>query len=92
MREDLVIKKAVITEKTTKLAQKGWFTFAAGIKAGKNQIKTAVAKLFNVQVMAVRISRQGDKKKALVKLAPGQRIDLFVSETKNEKQKQNKKK
>jgi large subunit ribosomal protein L23 len=86
MRDDTIVKKPIITEKTMRLAQAGWFTFAVGARAKKNQIKTVVERLFKVKVLAVRTSRWPKGKKALVKLAPGQTIDLFVQE-KDEKAK-----
>ncbi len=94
-----LIKKPIITEKSLKLAGTGLFTFSVDPKATKNQIKEAVVKHFGVKVVSVhtmtvvgKTRRQprrrsnyqtSDWKKALVQLAPGQKIDLFtIEETK----------
>ncbi len=69
------------------------YTFAVGATANKNQIKEAVEALYNVTVVEINtVVRQPEekktgkkrlsvtmprKKKALVKLAEGQTIDLF---------------
>ncbi|MFH1841039.1 MAG: 50S ribosomal protein L23 [Candidatus Shapirobacteria bacterium] len=102
MRGDVIIKKPVITEKTMKLASTGWFTFEVDLRANKNQIREVVAEAFKVKVMEVKTARQKgkekrrrsggtsrkpDRKKAIVKLAPGQKIDLFAVENKDEKHK-----
>jgi large subunit ribosomal protein L23 len=86
MRENAIIRKPMITEKTMRLVSFGWFTFAVGVGANKNQIKVAVEKLFKVKVVEVRTSKWQGRKKAIVKLAPGQKIDLFTKE-KDEKAK-----
>ena len=85
-----IIRSPVITEKATLLADKGQTVFRVAIDATKPEIKAAVEGLFKVKVMAVntvvtkgktkrfrgRPGRRSDVKKAYVKLAEGQTIDL----------------
>lgn len=83
-----VIKRPIITEKTTKLKQQNFYVFEVDINATKSMVKQAVEKLFNVDVMSVRtmiikgkLRRYGryegyrpDWKKAVVKIKQGQTI------------------
>ena len=85
-----IIRSPVITEKATLLAEKGQTVFRVAIDASKPEIKAAVEGLFGVKVMAVntvvakgktkrfrgRPGKRSDVKKAYVKLAEGQSIDL----------------
>lgn len=88
-----IIKKPIITEKSLRDAQMGVFTFEVDKNANKNQIKTNIEALFKVHVKEVRSANfhgkkrlvgkkrtpvaQPDRKKAWVKLAPNEKIDLF---------------
>ncbi len=86
-----IIKRPIITEKTTRLKEENKYVFEVDIKATKNDIKQAVEKLFNVDVEDVhtciikgKLRRYGryegyksDWKKAIVKLKPGQTIKLL---------------
>jgi large subunit ribosomal protein L23 len=87
-----VIKKPLITEKTTMLAEKfKTYAFEVDTESNKTQIKHAVESGFSVKVVAVRTmivrgrwlkvqSKYGPpklSKKALVTLAEGQTIALF---------------
>jgi len=89
-----ILIKPLITEKTLKLANAfNCFTFKVSAGANKDQIKTAVARTFDVDVKRVRTSssqplfkRTGRKrlkriiprqKKAFVYLEEGQVIELF---------------
>lgn len=86
-----VIKKPLITEKNTLHNAAGVYVFEVDMKADKDVIKTAVEKKFKVKVDSIRtaICRGRSKtnkfgrgavprwKKALVKLAPGEKIALF---------------
>ena len=86
-----IIKRPIITEKSSALVEKLQYTFEVDPKATKLEIKDEKKKIFNVKVVAVRtinVQRkakrmqryQGFKpgyKKAIVKLAPGQSIDAF---------------
>lgn len=99
MRQDLVLKRPLITEKTMFLAQLGKFTFEVDKKSTKDMIAGAIENQFNVKVTKVStiktkgknkrfgskrlISRLSDIKKAIVELKQGQKIDLF--EVKEEK-------
>ncbi len=88
-----VIRRPVLTEKNTRLMeQENQYTFEVAREANKVQIKEAVELAFpNVHVLDVRTSvvpskprRRGRTfgsskpwKKAVVTLAPGERIDMF---------------
>ena len=85
-----IIRSPVITEKTTLLAEIGQTAFRVAIDATKPQIKAAIEGLFGVKVLSVntvltkgktkrfrgRPGRRSDVKKAYVRLAEGQSIDL----------------
>jgi len=87
-----VIKAPLISEKSTFLANvKNAYTFEVDKSADKGQIKAAIEKLYDVKVLDVRTvnvpgkpkrTRSGEKttgewKKAIVKLHPDHKIDLF---------------
>jgi len=83
----------IITEKSMQQVGTGEYTFKVRSKATKKNIAQAVEKFFKVDVRSVRtISVKGKKrrvgrfrqeiklpdwKKAIVKLAPEQKIDVF---------------
>jgi large subunit ribosomal protein L23 len=85
-----VIRSPVITEKATMLGEKNTMVFRVAIDATKPEIAAAVEGLFGVTVEGVntlvakgktkrfrgRPGRRSDVKKAYVKLAAGQTIDL----------------
>ena len=85
-----IVRSPVITEKTTLLGEIGQSAFRVAIDATKPQIKAAIEGLFGVKVLAVntvltkgktkrfrgRPGRRADVKKAYVRLAEGQSIDL----------------
>ena len=85
-----IIKAPVITEKSSALAQEGKYVFKVDSKANKTEIKEAVEKIFKVKVESIstinakvkkrRVGRYtgltNRYKKAIVKLAEGQTIDL----------------
>lgn len=85
------IKRPIITEKNSMLAENGVYVFEVDRKASKTDIKKAIEKSFRVKVDAVRTSicrnrakrtRLGEGrvrywKKAMVKLAAGEKISLF---------------
>ncbi|MCS6931538.1 MAG: 50S ribosomal protein L23 [Acetobacteraceae bacterium] len=80
----------VITEKATALGERGQVTFRVPLSATKPEIKAAVEGLFGVTVVSVntvvtkgktkrfrgRPGTRSDTKKAMVRLAEGQSIDL----------------
>lgn len=88
-----ILKKPIITEKSMDLVGWGCYTFEVDRRANKNQIKEAVEKLFQVDVLKVktavikgRTRKVGRRrrevkgksgKKALVFLKKGQKIDVF---------------
>jgi len=88
-----VLRRPVMTERNTDLMQQGRYTFEVAPDANKIQIKAAVEAAFpNVTVLAVntmnvhrKLRRQRTRlrgyrsgwKKAIVTLAPGQRIEIF---------------
>ena len=85
-----IIKAPVITEKSSILAQEGKYVFKVSPKANKTEIKDAIEKIFKVKVESIstinakvkkrRVGRYtgltNRYKKAIVKLAEGQTIDL----------------
>ena len=85
-----VIVSPVITEKSTRASENNQVVFKVRREATKPQIKAAVEKLFGVKVLAVNTltrkgktkrfrgieGRQKDVKKAVVKLAEGEKIDV----------------
>ena len=86
-----VIVRPVISEKTYALIAAGKYTFRVDDRAHKFEIREAVEKAFDVDVIKVRTSKVRSKpkrrgmvkgrsrswKKAVVELAPGQTIELF---------------
>lgn len=88
-----IIKRPVITEKVINQTAFGEYTFMVDRSATKDQIKEAVEKFFEVNVIRVRTLRlKGkakkvgklrktinlpDRKKAVVKLKEGQKIEYF---------------
>ena len=85
-----IIRSPVVTEKATALSERNTVVFRVALDASKPQIKAAVEGLFSVKVMGVntlivkgktkrfrgRPGVRSDIKKAYVKLAAGQTIDL----------------
>jgi large subunit ribosomal protein L23 len=85
-----VILSPVVTEKATAASQYNQVVFRVTLDATKPEIKAAVEGLFGVKVAAVntlvtkgkskrfrgRPGMRADVKKAMVRLAPGQSIDL----------------
>ncbi len=86
-----VIRKPLITEKATNALEMNQYTFEVDHRAAKPEIKAAIEKLFNVKVIGIstmnpprrtrRIGRFSGKrsqvKKAVVRLAEGNNIQLF---------------
>ncbi len=85
-----MILAPVITEKSSAVSEVNQVIFKVRLDATKPQIKDAIEKLFNVKVLAVNTltrkgktkrfrgikGRQNDVKKAVVKLAEGDKIDV----------------
>jgi len=88
-----IIIKPVVTEKSMNLQADNKYTFFVDTRANKTEIKNAIEKIFEVEVLQVntmnvkgKMKRVGrftgktsDKKKAIVSLKPGQTIKLFES-------------
>jgi len=86
-----VLIRPVISEKSYALIAEGKYTFRVHDRAHKTQIAQAVQDVFDVHVTDVRTAKVHSKpkrrglhkgktrawKKAIVQLAPGQRIELF---------------
>ena len=76
-----VIIQPVVSEKSYSELNRNWYTFLVHPDANKTEIKIAVQQIFNVRVLTVNtINREGkrkDTKRAMVKLAEGDRIEAF---------------
>ena len=86
-----VIRKPLVTEKSTDLRVLGKYAFEVAQEANKQQVKEAVEKAFKVTVTGVNVVTVRGKmrrigrrqimtqswKKALVTLKPGDTIQLF---------------
>ena len=89
-----VLKKPVLTEKSLTLLQENKYTFDVDVNANKIEIRNAVEKMFNVKVESVNVmnvrpktnrvgrytGKTNRRRKAIVKLAEGHKIDLFGEE------------
>jgi large subunit ribosomal protein L23 len=85
-----VIRAPVITEKSTMAGENNQYTFKVSNQSTKQDIKIAVETLYKVKVEKVntinvkgkvkrfrgRIGKRSDVKKAIVRLASGEKIDL----------------
>ena len=85
-----IIKAPVITEKSGVIAQNGKYVFKVDSRANKIEIKQGIEKIFNVHVKEIRTINVKPKKrrvgrytgltnrckKAIVKLAEGEEINL----------------
>jgi large subunit ribosomal protein L23 len=86
-----VIFAPVVSEKSYSVLDQNWYTFLVHPDANKTQIKIAIQQIFDVRVLTVNtMNRQGKRKRtktgfgqrkatkrALVKLADGDRIEAF---------------
>ena len=86
-----ILRRPLITEKSTALQAYGKYAFEVAGEANKPQIKQAVEKAFKVEVTAVNVMMVAGKrrrlgrrqlpahpwKKAIVTLKPGDKIELF---------------
>lgn len=86
-----VIIRPVVTEKSTKLMAENKYTFLVHPKATKIDIRRAVEELFHVTVVKVntlkvrgkrrrlwrQVGRTPDRKKAIVTLKPGDKIEII---------------
>ncbi len=88
-----VIKRPIVTEKTTKLVESRKYTFEVDKNANKIQIKEAIEAIFNVKVTKVNVVNSLPKAKrvgqysgfkpavtkAVVTIAEGYKIDIYAS-------------
>ncbi|MHB8376185.1 MAG: 50S ribosomal protein L23 [Dehalococcoidia bacterium] len=86
-----VVLRPLITEKAQSMTGLGKYAFEVDKRANKLQVKEAVEATFDVRVKAVNTcmmkgkvrrygrnaTKQPDWKKAIVTLAPGDKIELF---------------
>ncbi|MCS7198244.1 MAG: 50S ribosomal protein L23 [Candidatus Bipolaricaulota bacterium] len=87
-----ILREPVISEKGWRLQEENKYVFEVHPKANKNQIKRAVESIFKVKVLKVwtlnmpgkprtkKFYQQGEVpgwKKAIVQVAPGQRIEVY---------------
>ena len=90
-----VLKKPVLTEKSLLLQQtENKYTFDVDLNANKTEVKIAVERMFDVKVenvtimnvkaktkrMGKYVGKTNKRKKAIVKLAEGNEINLFGEE------------
>ncbi len=86
-----ILKRPIVTEKSTLLQESGKYVFEVDMHASKGQVARAIEETFGVTVRAVntakvrgkvkrygrRATKQPDWKKAVVSLSPGETITLF---------------
>ncbi len=86
-----IIRRPLITEKTTSLVEQGKYTFEVMQGVNKIEIKNAIEQLFNVDVVSVKVINVRKKprrvgnhsgftaavRKAIVTLADDQTLDVF---------------
>ena len=88
-----ILKRPIITEKSSLSSARGEYVFQVARQAGKRQIAQAVKETFGVKVKSVRtlkhrgkvkralrtrtLAQQSDEKRAIVKLAEGEKIAVF---------------
>lgn len=87
-----IIKKPIITDKTTKLLENNQYCFQVDHRADKIQIKKAIEYIFNVKVQKINTYHRPYKKRtvgrfkgykshykrAIIKLSQKDKIDLFT--------------
>ena len=86
-----ILVRPLITERTTQLMAEGKYVFVVAKAANKIEIAKAVSEIFKVKVAKVNTvnvigkkkrmgrteGKRPDYKKAIVKLAPGETIEVF---------------
>ena len=91
MKSILVLKKPIVTEKSTAMNQESKYVFEIDTRANKMDVKNAVQSAFNVTVLKVnimnikgkkkrfgpKITKLPDRKKAIVTLSQGDSITIF---------------
>ncbi len=85
-----VLRAPKVSEKTARIAESNQYVFEVAKTATKGDVKAAIEHLFNVKVLAVNVAnikgksksfrqragRRSDKRKAYVRLAEGQTLDV----------------
>ncbi|HEX5961985.1 MAG TPA: 50S ribosomal protein L23 [Rhodanobacteraceae bacterium] len=85
-----VLRAPYVSEKSTRLSEHNQYVFAVAPDATKADVKSAVEKMFDVSVVSVNMAnvkgklkmfrfrpgRKADVRKAYVRLAEGQSIDV----------------
>ncbi|MFN7386664.1 MAG: 50S ribosomal protein L23 [Lysobacteraceae bacterium] len=88
-----VLRAPKVSEKTARLAESNQYVFEVAKTATKADVKAAIEHLFNVKVLAVNVAnikgkskafrqragRRSDKRKAYVRLAEGQTLDVTAT-------------
>jgi large subunit ribosomal protein L23 len=88
-----VIKRPIVSEKSTKLSEQRKYTFEVDRRANKIQIKEAIEAIFNVKVEKVNVVNTKAKAKrvgqysgftaaitkAIVTLEEGHKIDIYTA-------------
>ena len=91
MKNLLILKKPVVTEKSTEMNQASKYVFEVDVRANKMDVKNAVQSAFDVTVLKVnimnikgkkkrfgpKITKMPDKKKAIVTLSANDSITIF---------------
>jgi len=86
-----ILKRPVLSEKAHGAAESGRYSFYVDPRVNRAQVKEAVETLFKVDVVWVNVlnvqgkpkrmgrsvGKRPDRKKAIVQLAPGQKIDAL---------------
>jgi large subunit ribosomal protein L23 len=86
-----IIRRPIVTERSTDLKEKRKLIFQVDIRANKREVKRAVEALFNTKVdkvntvrvkgkpkrMGAHAGRRSNWKKAVVTIQEGQKLDLF---------------
>jgi len=88
-----IIKRPIVSEKSTKLAEARKYTFEVDRRANKIQIKDAIEAIFKVKVEKVNVINMKPKAKrvgqhsgfkaavtkAVITLEPGNKIDIYTA-------------
>jgi large subunit ribosomal protein L23 len=88
-----ILLAPIASEKSYNLIDDGKYSFMVSPSANKTEIKIAIEQIFGVNVISVNTqNREGkrrrtrfgwgkkpDRKRAIVTLAPGQKIDIFAA-------------
>jgi large subunit ribosomal protein L23 len=91
MKNLLILKKPVVTEKSTEMNQASKYVFEVDVRANKMDVKNAVQSAFDVTVLKVnimnikgkkkrfgpKIAKLPNRKKAIVTLSQGDSITIF---------------